>query len=1197
MMDTDATSEGGGRLGPFELGELLGKGGMGAVYRARHADTGTAVAIKVLRSNLIRFPRQRRNFRREIQALAQLNHPGIAAILDYGKVDARAARRGPPALEEGAPWFAMESVDGPAMHGVSHAWPWPKLRRLLLLLFDALAHAHARSIIHRDLTPANILIVDDGPDWRIKVVDFGIAGLLDPNLTDGSDLEAPEAVAGTPRYMAPEQITGRRRDQGPWTDLYAVGCLVWHAVCGDPPLEGDDTQEILDAHVRGDLPEFDPRYDVPDGLEGWLRSLLETSIDRRLRRAADAAWQLRQLGDPGGDGTDPGSDALAFDATSSLRTLTQQTAPTRDMNAPAQRDEATSPSDGRVGPDAGRIDRPPIPSDWRRTSPPAAAAPLPKAGLQLFGLREVPIVGRQPERETLWDRLREVADGGGPALVTLAGHSGTGKTRLAQWLCRRARELGAATTLRAYHAPTAGPAEGLRGMIRHRFRTGGLERQEVFDRLLERLPPLPDDENMRAVDARALTELLRPSTEASASISGPRYQFSSRSQLYALVRRLFARLASTRPLLVWFDDIQWGPEAAGLLRNLFDASETIPGLLVVTTVRSDLLADAPRVRRRLDAVHRADSATRIDLRPLAPADHRMLIDRLLHLTPEFAETLADRTEGHPLFAIQLLRDWTARDRLTATERGFRPPPEATDELPDDIHRLWLDRLGRIVDAFPASRAEDVRTSLQLAAALGREVDTDEWRALCQPPGTADLQPRLTDLLVEHGLAEPTDIGWAFVHGLLVESLERQAREQERWADHHRRCARMLARTADDNPQRTAVRRANHWERAGDTTRALDPLMEAIDRLAKIGSPERRLELLERREALLDDLGLPDDAPRRLANDVESAKSALQLHTSPEEALEAALDAHRRAEEAAIPVLVARALGVAAMASARMGAYEDACTYSGRAVTAARAADDDDALASMLISAGWTRFLNGSLDDAETCYAEARRIAAAAGNTFREMHAKRGLASVAYSKGDFSKASMLFEDLLDQSRAAGYRWLEANTLNGLGELARFGGNAERARTLYQRYLTLNRELNFPKDVASAHINLGQVALLARRFDEAADQLDEAETKFDELEQTASMANLIRLGRLAGAAGTARWTDFDRHLEPYADGWRADAQLIRDHPWLVEMAGDYADEQGESERSRRAWRLARRLWERLDDGDAAARVATKLDGDAG
>jgi hypothetical protein len=128
-----------------------------------------------------------------------------------------------------------------------------------------------------------------------------------------------------------------------------------------------------------------------------------------------------------------------------------------------------------------------------------------------------------------------------------------------------------------------------------------------------------------------------------------------------------------------------------------------------------------------------------------------------------------------------------------------------------------------------------------------------------------------------------------------------------------------------------------------------------------------------------------------------------------------------------------------------------------------------------------------------------------------------------------------------------------------------------------------------------LNLAQVELMDGRFDAAREEFEEAARLLEELSMTAGWIDLIRLVELTLAAGTETWSAFDEQYAAYGDGWPKEARLIKDHPWLLEMAGDYAAEADEAGRARRLWTLSRELWGRLDDEEAARRVGQKLDGD--
>ncbi len=279
----------------------LGQGGFGVVYRAVHADLGLAVALKVMTHPSWSEPEGRRAFRDEVRAMGRLDHPNVVRVLDYGEV--RAGGR----LPAGAPWLAMELVDGGSL-GAARLGGWGALRAVVEQILDALAHAHAHGVVHRDIKPPNVLLAQDGDGTGVRVVlsDFGIAWALDHR-----EDRTPNAgsTAGTPSYMAPEQILDRAAAQGPWTDLYAVGCVAFRAVSGRAPFRRKDVAATLRAHLYDSLPPLVPRFPVPAGLWTWLGRMTQKDVTLRYRFAADAAHALRGIEDaepelPDGDDDD-----------------------------------------------------------------------------------------------------------------------------------------------------------------------------------------------------------------------------------------------------------------------------------------------------------------------------------------------------------------------------------------------------------------------------------------------------------------------------------------------------------------------------------------------------------------------------------------------------------------------------------------------------------------------------------------------------------------------------------------------------------------------------------------------------------------------------------------------------------------------------------------------------------------------------
>ncbi len=202
----------------FAVHERLGQGGMGEVFRCTRLADGRALAVKVLSASLAAVPDYVRRFEREAAAMAQLSHPGIVKLLDRG-------RSGPHC------WIAMELIDGISLRTFAvQKKPSPRqLAKLLAQVAHAMAYAHARAVVHRDLKPDNVLVLADG---RTKVLDFGLAGLH----ADGAEVLTQSNVAmGTANYMAPEQRKDARRADHR-ADLYSFGVMIYELLTGELPV-------------------------------------------------------------------------------------------------------------------------------------------------------------------------------------------------------------------------------------------------------------------------------------------------------------------------------------------------------------------------------------------------------------------------------------------------------------------------------------------------------------------------------------------------------------------------------------------------------------------------------------------------------------------------------------------------------------------------------------------------------------------------------------------------------------------------------------------------------------------------------------------------------------------------------------------------------------------------------------------------
>jgi serine/threonine protein kinase/tetratricopeptide (TPR) repeat protein len=1026
-------------LGPFDLDRPIGRGGMGEVWSAVHREHGVRVAIKLLTVASAARPTMLRALREEVRAIAGLEHPRIIVVLDQGVVSEDAAAisagvRPDSPLVAGSPYLAMELVEGATLTATAGRLSWVGVRSVLVGLLDALAHAHARGVIHRDLKPGNVLLPRRGDRLApkgLKLTDFGIAHCLDQEFTgDG-------ASSGTPGYMPPEQLDDRWRDFGPWTDLYALGCLAWWMVCGQVPGR---------AHFESPPATWTLRHriTVPEGLGSWLARLLEPEPEARFQRAADAHWELLQLGEP------------TIPPVSMVRSSSPDAATTRSPALPQRCARPAHPG--------AAVLPPPLPESWRRVRSPPPARALLGAGLGLYGLRSLPFIGREPERDRLWALLREVRVPGPPRVAVLQGTAGSGKSRLAEWLGVRAQEVGAATVLKASHGPGGGPLDGLGPMLARAMRCGGLSRSAVEQRVQAALERLGERD---AHEVRALTELVSPASPSDRA-QGRAVQLAAPAERRALVLRHLLRMAAACPVVLWLDDVQWASEAMALTRHLIDVSPPTR-VLVVLTARDEALAERPEEQAQMEAVLASRHATRMALGQLAPAEHSRLVRELLHLDADLAERVDERTAGNPMFAVQLVGDWVHRRLLEVGPTGFRLVAGATPDLPDDLHAVWAGRVARLlIDRRPADRR-----ALEIAATLGPHVDTAEWLEACACADVdADLalpESMLQQRLARSGEGGPA-VSWSFTHGMLHESIGRMAREAGRDGAHHRACATMLSRRKGPG---TAERRGRHLVAGDRTADALQPLLDGARERAATTGLRHAEALLGERDAAMDALDLADDAPERcrswlLRGRLASQAGAHEAGIAWAERTEAV--ARRRSAEAPLFAwLLVRALQLRGTLLRRTGDMDRAVLLFDEAVRLARVEGDADGLAKALLSRADLGRGMGDVEGSSPWLREALALSEALGDDDQAGCCWRSLGEAAMIRGRPDEAVDAYARALMLLRRAGSRASIASLRNVQGEVERVGGDLAAAEVSYTESIALYRS------IGSAHADVPSVNL--------------------------------------------------------------------------------------------------------------------------
>jgi eukaryotic-like serine/threonine-protein kinase len=262
----------------YELGEILGFGGMSEVHLARDVRLHRDVAVKVLRADLARDPSFYLRFRREAQNAAALNHPTIVAVYDTGEAE---TPNGP------LPYIVMEFVEGVTLRDIVHTDGPMESQRAIEVIADAcqaLNFSHQHGIIHRDVKPANIMISKTG---AVKVMDFGIARAL----SDANSVTQTSAVIGTAQYLSPEQARGEKVDAR--SDVYSLGCVLYEILTGEPPFIGDTPVAVAYQHVREDpIPPSQRHAGISPELDAVVLKSLAKNPDNRYQTAAEMRADL-----------------------------------------------------------------------------------------------------------------------------------------------------------------------------------------------------------------------------------------------------------------------------------------------------------------------------------------------------------------------------------------------------------------------------------------------------------------------------------------------------------------------------------------------------------------------------------------------------------------------------------------------------------------------------------------------------------------------------------------------------------------------------------------------------------------------------------------------------------------------------------------------------------------------------------------
>lgn len=1125
------------RLGPFEIETRFATGGMGEIWRGVHIEQNVPVAIKVITGPNAVLPEYMDEFRREVQAVARLNHPNVVQVFDYGTLPDE-VRDLPGQLLPGAPYLVMEYASRGSLADEGELLNWRDLKNILMSVLGGLAHAHARGVIHRDIKPGNVLLGShhESPP-RIILTDFGVAHATDRvTRTDAVDLtsRSTEEASGTPRYMAPEQFMGQWRDYGPATDLYAIGIMAYHLACGELPFKGGTFMLLAMSHINNDFPALKPKIEVPDGFEQWIRRLAEKNPHDRFKSAANAAWALAQLDDSAllfgelsnivSDSTQYEEEQDDFDSTDML--------PTRiDFALPEAVRVFQMSRSYRAG---AYRDVPPLPITWQEAEPPKAQVSLVGSGLGLFGLRTIPLVGRESERSVLWDAFKKVHTDQVPHTIVIRGHSGAGKSGIAEWFMNLVDEIGAATPFKASHSSTPGLMHGLGWMLNSHFRCAGLVADDLTVRLTEALDRYDVAD---APTVSGLSEIMRTDLRDTATTTTA-VRFTHAEQRYAIIRDVIDQTTPERPVVIWLDDAHWEPDSLEFVRwAMENPGRTDHPYLFVVTVLDEAVLDRPDSEVALNTLLARDDVDIINVPPLSEQETAQLVREYLYLPLELANDVARRSAGSPLFAIQLVEDWVKRGVLEVEGGTFTVRHGETAEVPSDAESLWRSRLDNLVAQLTAAKdeedgdgdalltEEDARRSIEIAAALGQDVNLDEWLHACELSGVAANRSIVAEL-ERLRFAKPSDAGFSFINAQLVDMLREEARESGRHEDHNMLCARMLTSRYGEEHPGLAQRVGRHFVEARAHQLAVTCLEEAYQRAHGTSEQREINEINELLERCYQSMGVPDGDMRWA--ELWVRRAVPKIYSQDPDVFDEGLNLLRRSEE------IAREHERTRVLAGILRAQAWACIHASQIEEGLRKAHEALELttsggsleASCHRTIGHLLLVDGQLEEASMHLEEAVALSP---NSVHAIWARQQLAAAALIRGHFADAEQLLEDALADAVQHGVLMAQAQIRETYGFLAERRGNFALAEEHHREAMSLRGTVSSDSTLhAKSREYLARTILAQDRFEEAQGILEPLAERLSA--GAKGFYTHLDDARLACAAGLGDWDAWEQLVEP-------------------------------------------------------------------
>ena len=1107
----------------YRIEQLIGEGGIGRVYRVHDLMTRELVALKVLRPEFARDNRIRRRFMREARAVARLQHPHIVRLFACGDAG-------------DTPFIAMELIGGQPMS--EHRDQGLHLDTLLTIVdqtLGALAFAHARGVIHRDVKPENIQVswVDRGRRPFIKLLDFGFARVEDDQ--DQKLTQAHGDSFGTPLYMAPEQASAKG-SVGPETDLYAMGVILFEFLSGRPPFTGAHGMAVALKHVMEAVPALLPRAGLrlPLGLEEVVRRALEKEPRNRWRTAAD---MRRALGQFGGLVSLGAEDSLEPTA-SAFTPGPLSGAPPAGGFDPLVSNPTLATGLGPVRGQTGGFNIPVFQALEPESSQPGVAQAM-------FAHPDAQaLVGREPELMWLWEQAREVCERGVGRVVLISGPPGMGKRRLITWLEDQIAEGGWMLQLAtgATTGPEAASRSDLRALLAAVFGQLPLERrpaEQVILQALERwasMPsPLPSpDPAMLGVLATTLSVWLNPARGA----HGNEETGELRGELvFARALELFQIAARERPVLITIESLETvGVETAAFVVWLSRWLKRLELPILVLAGYTVDDAGAPRYPLAGAVVGSvagvgAPEVQRCNLEPLDATAMKTLLAAIAPMEPSVADAITRRTRGNPYFARELAL-WAAQAGELVEERDqmvlarTARPHAWPSTLPETLLLRTDETLHRHADGALA------RTVLECSALLGEHFEYELLVAFgTHVTGHRGGVERAIEVLLqcsifgESGTLESDRIH--FTHDVLLTPLLERLAAGGNLPGLHRAAADILLRYYAKAPGPIADQVAGHYEAAGLPDAAAGQLLAAAAFRREQGQVAVACELLERADALLSHSADPAADLHRAGGWLDLGELELRRGQLAR-AGTLASRVHNWARQNQQVILEGRSLLLVSDLFRRQNQLSDAARGYAQARGVFERAQDRTGYARSLLGAAMVERSLGRLESAIEFFELARQAMESAGDHHGLARAWRGQGEIALRLGELVPA----RDRLELARQA---YVTAGDMLGvtfchwlLGETFRLLGQPDPAISHFDAARRGHEALHDDAGRARAHLSLARLFRDTGHWPEAEGHFEASVLAYD-ASGDAGRAASARAELGIGALSQRRFDAAQQHLD--------------------------------------------------------------------